>query len=474
MQLSSFSESGSVKFGTSGLRGLVSDMTPSLCYAYASAFIQSIANSAEKVVIGHDLRPSSPEITAACIAAIEQAGKKPIYVGVLPTPAIASFALSISSPAIVVTGSHIPFDRNGIKFYRMEGEITKSDEEAMQREDVLMPKSIPLASLPTIDARAYEAYVSRYVDFFGANALSGSKVLFYEHSSAARDILHEILSGLGCEVISVGRTNEFVPIDTEAVRPEDEENAKRWAKEYHFDAVFSTDGDADRPLLGDENGNSFRGDVVGVLCAKFLKAGGVVVPVSCNSSLELSGFFKTVHRTRIGSPYVIEGMSSLDEEIIVGYEANGGFLLGTNVSLGKGEMTALPTRDAVLPMLALMFLAKESKCTLSQLLSVLPPRFTYSNRLQQVETEFSKRLLEDLEVNQSILRQVVPLTEEITQLDKTDGLRIYFNNGEIIHFRPSGNAPELRCYCEADTPERAEYLCDQSLQGVMTLIKARG
>ena len=167
MQLSSFSESGSVKFGTSGLRGLVSDMTPSLCYAYASAFIQSIANSAEKVVIGHDLRPSSPEITAACIAAIEQAGKKPIYVGVLPTPAIASFALSISSPAIVVTGSHIPFDRNGIKFYRMEGEITKSDEEAMQREDVLMPKSIPLASLPTIDARAYEAYVSRYVDFLG-------------------------------------------------------------------------------------------------------------------------------------------------------------------------------------------------------------------------------------------------------------------------------------------------------------------
>lgn len=466
-QLVSLSESSGVKFGTSGVRGLVADMSDRLCFAYTTAFVTAIASSATSIVIGHDLRPSSPTITAACIAAIKQAGKTPIYAGVLPTPALAYFALRINAPAVVITGSHIPFDRNGIKFYRADGEISKADEAAMLSATIDIPENVTVEPLPPIDPRAYQAYVERYTDFFGTNALSGARVLLYQHSSAARDILQDLLTRLGCDVLVEGRTDNFVPIDTEAVRPEDVEQARVWATQKQFDAIFSTDGDADRPLLGDENGQWFRGDIVGVLCAHYLQADCVVAPVSCNSVLESSGFFKSTLRTRIGSPYVIEGMAQADTlAVVMGFEANGGFLLGSTVHRQQQQLQPLPTRDAVLPMLALLCMAREQGCTLSALMQQLPPRFTYSNRLQNIATTASQHLLADLEQDATLLRNIVPLQDAITRIDKTDGLRLYFGNGEIVHFRPSGNAPELRCYCESDTAARAEWLCETSLKHI--------
>ncbi len=149
-----------------------------------------------------------------------------------------------------------------------------------------------------------------------------------------RDVLPDILKALGANVISLGRTDVFVPIDTEAVRHEDIQQAREWADLYDFDAILSTDGDADRPLIGDEKGNWLRGDVVGILCAQYLRATAVVTPVSSNSALEKTESFAQVIRTRIGSPYVIEGMQTAahgSAGLVVGYEANGGFLLGSQV-----------------------------------------------------------------------------------------------------------------------------------------------
>jgi len=128
-----------VRFGTSGARGLVADMTDEVCYTYASAFIQNVAGNAKQVVLGHDLRPSSPSIAAACAAAIIDSGREVVYAGALPTPALAFYAAQLKLPALVVTGSHIPFDRNGIKFYRIEGEISKADEVAMLNALVDLP-----------------------------------------------------------------------------------------------------------------------------------------------------------------------------------------------------------------------------------------------------------------------------------------------------------------------------------------------
>ena len=463
-QLASLAESTGVKFGTSGVRGLVAALTDRVCYAYTAAFLAAIAGDAGTIVIGHDLRPSSPAITAACIAAIQAAGKKALYAGTLPTPALAFHGLTIQAPVIVITGSHIPFDRNGIKFYGATGEISKDDEAAMLHTVVDLPDTISTSPLPEPDTRPYQEYVARYVDFFGPGALAGTQVLLYQHSSAARDVLQDILAQMGCAVLALGRTDGFVPIDTEAVRPEDIQLAQEWAKTHRFDAIFSTDGDADRPLLGDEKGDWLRGDVVGVLCARYLNADAVVAPVSCNTALEKSQYFTQVVRTRIGSPYVIAGMEKAPSGArVAGYEANGGFLLGHDVQRDNRVLRALPTRDATLPMIALLCMARDQGVALSELVNQLPPRFTHSDRLQDIPTSTSAQLLADIVQDETRLRSIVPLKNAIDRIDQTDGVRIHFDNGDIVHFRPSGNAPELRCYAEADSPQRAKQLCDESL-----------
>jgi len=459
-----------VAFGTSGARGLVADMSDGLCWAYTAAFLQAVSSGATRVVLGHDLRPSSPRIAAACAAAIEARGCECVYVGALPTPALAFYAAQLGAPAIVVTGSHIPFDRNGIKFYRADGEISKADEQAMLAAQVDVPDVVVNADLPTADARASAAYVQRYLDYFGAGALDGAQVAVYEHSSVGRDVLRSILQALGAQVTSLGRTETFVPIDTEAVRPEDVAQARQWATEYRFDALLSTDGDADRPLIGDERGEWLRGDLVGILCAQALQAQVVVTPVSSNTAVELCGAFAQVLRTRIGSPYVIAGMEEALASAtgpVVGYEANGGFLLGSDVLQGSRSLKALPTRDAVLPMLALLVLARKQGCKLSALSADLPKRFTASDRLQGFATDKSRALLAQLQGDDAALSQTLaPDSGAVLSMNQTDGLRVTFANGDIVHLRPSGNAPELRCYAEADTAERAKVLCDACLARV--------
>ena len=456
-----------VAFGTSGARGLVADMSDGLCWAYTAAFLQAVSPSATRVVLGHDLRPSSPRIASACAAAIEASGRECVYAGALPTPALAFYAAQLGAPAIVVTGSHIPFDRNGIKFYRADGEISKADEQAMLAAQVDVPDAVLNAVLPEPDAQARAAYVQRYLDYFGAGALAGAQVAVYEHSSVGRDVLRIILESLGAQVTSLGRTETFVPIDTEAVRPEDVARARQWATEYRFDALLSTDGDADRPLIGDERGEWLRGDLVGILCAQALQAQVVVTPVSSNTAVELCSAFGQVLRTRIGSPYVIAGMEGALANAtgpVVGYEANGGFLLGSDVLQEGRSLKALPTRDAVLPMLALLVLARKRNCNLSGLSADSPKRFTASDRLQNFATDKSRTLLAQLLGDTTALGQTLaPDSGAVLATNQTDGLRVTFANGDIVHLRPSGNAPELRCYAEADTAERAKLLCDACL-----------
>ncbi len=458
-----------VKFGTSGVRGLVEELTSEICYAYAAAFWKA-AGQGNRVVIGHDLRPSSPAMTQACIAAMKNMGVSVDYVGALPTPAIAYFAALKDVPAIVITGSHIPFDRNGIKFYRREGEITKADETAMLTQVVDVPEHIVLEELSAPDPSARSSYIERYTQFF-AGALKNKSIAVYQHSSVARDVIVEVFEALGAQVIALGRTETFVPIDTEAVRPEDIAQAKAWAKEYGFDAIVSTDGDADRPLVGDENGNWLRGDIVGVLTAKYLAANYVVTPVSSNTALEKSTWFKDCVRTQIGSPHVIAGMEQAPAgSSVLGYEANGGVLLGSNIDDGAKRLKALPTRDAILPMLAVFGLATKQQCRVSQLLEGLPARYTHSDRVKDFATEKSRQLISELASNERDTPSLMaPDSGQVISIVTTDGYRVTFENGDIVHLRPSGNAPELRCYAEAETPEHAQILCESCLTRISRL-----
>lgn len=468
-------ESG-VAFGTSGTRGLVEKMTDEVCAAYTSAFLTVVARAFDfnRVALGMDLRPSSPTIAAACALAIKSAGFEVDFCGALPTPALALRAQHEKIPAIMVTGSHIPFDRNGLKFYRPDGEISKADELAMREVIVdLATPSIPDA-LPVINEAALKAYEQRYSDFFPLNVFAGLRLGLYEHSSVARDPLRRILEKLGAEVVSLGRTDIFVPIDTEAVSKEDCQRGLEWSASYGFDAIISTDGDGDRPLMSDEHGNWLRGDIVGLLCARYLGVNTVAVPVSCNRAIELCGAFTKVIRTKIGSPYVIASMQAFADstQSIAGFEANGGFLVGSDIKRQGKTLAALPTRDAVLPALAVLAAAREAGVAVSSLLTALPSRFTASDRIQDFPSELSKRLLESWCANAELFMTLIGDERGLPmQQDLTDGLRFTFDNLEVIHLRPSGNAPELRCYCEASSPERAESMTRTVLDRIEQALK---
>jgi phosphomannomutase len=122
-----------IVFGTSGARGLVSQFTSDVCAAFSVAFIAGMQRNFTftKVAIAIDNRPSSYAMARACATALKQVNIEVIYYGVVPTPALAYVAQEDAIPAIMVTGSHIPFDRNGLKFYRPDGEINKADEQAI-------------------------------------------------------------------------------------------------------------------------------------------------------------------------------------------------------------------------------------------------------------------------------------------------------------------------------------------------------
>ncbi len=222
-------------FGTSGVRGLVTSLTPELCAAYSTAFLSIFDAKPEVLLIGHDLRPSSPAIAQACQAAAARLDIATINAGVLPTPALAYAAGRLGHPAIIVTGSHIPFDRNGLKFYRAEGEISKQDEQRILAFTVPQPLlTWPLAPLPHVDPRPLALYIGRYRQAFDADALKGLRVGAYEHSSVARDLLHTLLRSLGAETQALARSDSFVAIDTEAVRPKDSALARQWHRAPHL------------------------------------------------------------------------------------------------------------------------------------------------------------------------------------------------------------------------------------------------
>ena len=456
-------------FGTSGLRGPVVELSAEVCAAVAYAFCKALCGDARQLVVGHDLRPSSPAITQACIAGAEHAGLEVVYVGALPTPAVALYAASLAAPALVITGSHIPFDRNGIKFYTTAGELTKADEPVMLGQAVEGALDVAvLPALPTPDRRAEALYLARYANWPRPAALAGLRVGVYQHSGVARDLLVAVLEAAGAAVMALERTEHFVPIDTEAVSAADVAKAQQWVAEQQLDALVTTDGDGDRAMLADQHGNWLRGDVVGLLTAKQLQAVTVVCPVSCTTAIEAAGKFTRVVRTKIGSPYVIAGMASERTGLVVGFEANGGVLLGAG---GDGALAPLATRDALLPIVAV--LAASAGRGVAALVAELPQRFTASDRLQLAGRAPMVALMASLAGDSAALGTLLGGEGAVvSSVDTTDGLRVAFAAGDIVHLRPSGNAPELRVYTEAASHVAAATLLASALVRVAERLDA--
>ena len=416
---------------------------------------------------------------------------RPINLGRIPTPALAFYALARGRGSIMVTGSHIPFDRNGYKTYSARGELLKGQEALVNAQVAKVRARLYSQAagqslfdpqgrlkvqqpLPPEEDGAQTEYIKRYTSFFSGVPLHGKRVLLYEHSAVGRDLMGRILEQLGVEVVRAGRADTFVPIDTENIDAEQLAVIERLtagaAKEGPLYAVVSTDGDSDRPLVlgvepgadgaGDPKVRFFGGDLVGMITAQFLKAGAVVVPVSCNDGIDRGGLAKFLEpKTRIGSPYVIAGIEAAlraGKQGVCGWEANGGFLTGSRFFQNGAVLEPLMTRDAALPVLAPLAAAAGEGLTLAQIFGRLPERFSRAALLRNFPRPMALAMLARFspepggrDLAGSGLQLARFFTRElgfgaIAGIDTTDGLRIRFDNGDVAHIRPSGNADELR------------------------------
>ena len=532
-----------LKFGTSGRRGEIIHLTQLEFYINATAeleYLQTLSveeggiRRGDEFYFACDLRPSSTrfveapprrgELAQAIERAIRDAGLRPVNLGSIPTPALASYALDHGRGCMMITGSHIPFNRNGYKTYTAKSELLKRDEAPINARVEQVRQRIydqPLADSlfneqglfkaghqelsPASDA-GREYYARRYTAFFAGQSLQGLRVLVYQHSAVGRDLLVDVLRSLGATVITAGRSDTFVPIDTENIDAERLAAIQALVTEAgELDAVVSTDGDSDRPLLlAVEHGRVrfFTGDLVGMVVAEYLGADAVVVPISCNDALDRGQLKDMVEsKTRIGSPSVIAGMETARKKgrrAVCGWEVNGGFFLGSDVEVAGHVLRALPTRDALLPILGILFSMRKTGLPMGALFDRLPKRFGRSALLRNISNVKGNQIVRRFTPAEGAIRQVVygggqpalldaerrglpasavqlQWAEQlraslatyftpalgfggITRIDYTDGVRIYFSNDDVAHIRPSGNADELRIYALADTQARADAI----------------
>jgi phosphomannomutase len=339
--------------------------------------------------------------------------------------------------------------------------------------------------------------------------------------------LPQILRQLGAEVVTAGRSETFVSIDTENITDEQLDCLEEFAvaaeasgRPVH--AIVSTDGDSDRPLVtavlpaaelrpGGRRVRFMPGDLLGIVVAEYLRADGAAVPISANDAVErrLDECRILLQKTKIGSPYVVSALDELrtanSGQRIVGWEANGGFLTGNDIVLTKGTLPALPTRDATLPILANLFAAATQRIGLSVLWDRLPARFGRAGLIDNLPVAVSQAILAHLippgnvievefdstgrvfdrsrpgaaptplaerqiadwqERKATLMRFFTPALEfgDIVRINVLDGVRVYFRNGDVAHVRPSGNAPQLRIYANSDSQARADEIVKIALR----------
>src|SRR5208283_4200105 len=244
-----------LKFGTSGRRGEVVHLTQLEVYINALAeltYLQGLLPVQGGIVRGQefffacDLRPSSTayvreqggrrgELAQSIEQAIRDAGMQPVYLGCIPTPALTLFAISRQRGSIMITGSHIPFDRNGYKTNSSKGELRKEQEAPIneqvhrerqrlysqdQDESLFDERGMFRAGhqeLPAENPEARAAWIKRFTSFFKDASLRGKRILVDQQSAVGRDLLVEVLERLNAQVIAAGRSATFVPIDTENI-----------------------------------------------------------------------------------------------------------------------------------------------------------------------------------------------------------------------------------------------------------------
>lgn len=420
-------------FGTDGVRGkanvhpLTADFALKLGRAAAGLFRQN-DETHRKIVIGKDTRLSCYMFENALVSGICSAGIDAVMVGVLPTPAVAFLTKSLRADAgVVISASHNPYYDNGIKFFDANGQklpdVTEAEIERM------IDNNEPSVNSENIGrATRIETAIGRYVEFVKntfpkAIDLKGLKIVLDCANGAAYRVGPLALSELGAELILINVNPDGININDKcgAVHPE---NMALAVKEYGADVGISFDGDADRVVFADENGEILDGDKIMGVCAiemmknGYLRNNTIVATVMSNLGFEHSMNKNGVKliRSQVGDRYVMEDM--IKNDCNLGGEQSGHLIFSDLNTTGDGLISAMQ----------LLSVMVNSGKTLSELCSFIE---TYPQVLKNVVVK-SKIPLEKLDNT----------TKLISKIEKELG------TGGRVLVRYSGTETKLRVMTE--------------------------
>lgn len=430
-------------FGTDGVRGIAgAELTIGLATQLGQAGAYVLTKEKEHqatIIVGCDTRISGGMLASALMAGICSVGANAIYVGVVPTPAVAYLTRKHKVDAgVVISASHNPMEFNGIKFFNGEG--YKLSDELEDEIEALIKNHMKDVALPIgsgigrIDYRfdIRDEYV-RFVKKCVPVDLSGMKIVADCAEGASYYTSVKALQELGADLIPIHVHPDGTNINANCGSTHMDELRGRVVYEK-ADIGLAFDGDADRLLAVDENGNIVDGDQLMAICANYMKEKGalkkdtVVVTVMSNLGFSIMGKEKGLHieKTKVGDRYVLENMR--ENGYNIGGEQSGHIIFLDDNTTGDGLLSALHVLQVMV----------ETKKTLSELASVME---IYPQALVNAKVPNHKK---------EHYMEYAEIAEAIAQLEKK------FNGEGRVLIRPSGTEPLVRVMIEGKDQKEIE------------------
>lgn len=433
-------------FGTDGVRGEANvELTPELAFKlgrFGGYVLSQHATEAPKVLVGRDTRISGEMLEAALIAGLLSVGIHVYKLGVLATPAVAYLVKTEGASAgVMISASHNPALDNGIKFFGGDG--FKLDDEKEAEIEALLDTSEDTLPRPSAEGlgtvvdypeglRKYEAYLVST-----GTALEGMKVALDTANGAASTSARQIFADLGAQITVIGETPDGLNINLN-VGSTHPEALQELVKESGSAIGLAFDGDSDRLIAVDENGEIVDGDKIMYIIGKYLSEKGqlaqntIVTTVMSNlgfhKALDREGINKAV--TAVGDRYVVEEMRKSGYNL--GGEQSGHVILMDYNTTGDGQLSAVQ----------LTKIMQETGKSLSQLASEVT---IYPQKLVNIRVE---NTMKDKAMEVPAIKAIIDKMEEEMA-----------GNGRIL-VRPSGTEPLLRVMAEAPTTEEVDYYVD--------------
>ncbi|WP_406660034.1 phosphoglucosamine mutase [Methanolobus sp. ZRKC3] len=437
-------------FGTNGVRGIANEyINPQLAIDVARS-LGTYMNSKGIVAIGRDTRASGEMLKSAAIAGALSAGLTVIDVGIVPTPSIQYYVKDHADAGIVITASHNPREDNGIKLIAADGsEFSREGEKEVEK--IYYSKEFAAAPWDkTGDLRreqnANEYYLNGVINSVDAESIRSKrfKVVADTGCGAGSVTLPFLLQKLGCEVITINaQVDGTFPWRNPEPTPDVLTELVDIVKMTGADMGIAQDGDADRAVFIDENGDFIGEEVVLSMMAKYVlsrKKGPIVTPVSSSSRMkdvaEEAGV--ELEWTAVGSINVARKMMEIGA--VFGGEGNGGLIFPEHQYCRDGAMACAKFLEII-----------ASGQKLSEMAASVP---LYYNSKAKVRCENLEETMEKVKAD--------VLSKDI-EVDTTDGVKIWYDNGWVL-IRPSGTEPIIRIFAESKTEERAKELMNDGVK----------